>query len=94
MACLQYLGVDHVMYASDFFCSHQRGTNLGVNQGLYWIIESMGYWQNEKEVRSIQPTLVGLENLRAVKAAFQMMKINDNGIEDFFWGNAARLLGL
>ena len=21
MACLQYLGVDHVMYASDFFCS-------------------------------------------------------------------------
>ncbi len=94
MACLRYLGPDHVMYASDFFCSHQRGTNLGVNQALFWLVENEGYWQDDAQIRAIEPTLVGLENLRAIKAAFQIMNMTDGQIEDFFWGNAARLLGL
>jgi len=94
MACLCYLDPDHVFYASDFYCSHQRGVNFGVNQALFWLTEGEGYWQDEAQVRAVQPTLVGLENLRAVKAAFHMLKLGDRAIEDYFWGNAARVLGL
>jgi glutamate-1-semialdehyde 2,1-aminomutase len=94
MACLRYLGWDHVLYASDFFCSHQRGTNLGVNQALHWLVEMEGCWQEDKEVENIQPTLVGLENLRAARAAFQMMNLGDREIEGYFWDNAAGLLDL
>jgi len=94
MACLKYLGPDHVMWASDYFCSHQRGTNFGVNQALYWMDEGVGFWQDPKEVNTVQPTLVGLENLRAAKAAYHMLNMGDKEIEDYFWGNAARILEL
>ena len=94
MACLRYLGPDHVMYGSDFYCSHQRGTNFGVNQALFWLVESEGFWQDEQVVRAVQPTLVGLENLRAAKAAFQLLNLGDREIENYFWGNAARLYDL
>ena len=81
-------------YASDFYCSHQRGTNFGVNQALFWLVESEGFWQDPQVVDRVRPTLVGLENLRAAKAAFQMMKLGDRHIEDYFWNTAARLYGL
>ena len=94
MACLRYLGWDHVFYASDFFCSHQRGTNLGVNQALFWVVELEGFWQDKQKVSEIQPTLVGLENLRAARAAFSMLNMGDREIEAYFWDNAARILEL
>ena len=94
MACLRYLGWDHVFYASDFFCSHQRGTNLGVNQALFWIVELEGHWQDREEVSRVQPTLVGLENLRAARAAFHMMNMGDREIEGYFWNNAAGVLNI
>ena len=94
MACLKYLGPDHVMWASDYLCSHHRGTNFGVNQALYWMDEGEGFWQDQKEVDKVQPTLVGLENLRAAKAAYHMMGMGDREIEAYFWGNAARVLSL
>ena len=94
MACLRYLRPDHVLYASDFYCSHQRGTNLGVNQALFWLTEGEGFWQDEAQASILEPTMVGLENLRAVRAAFQMLNLGDAQIEDYFWGNASRLLGL
>lgn len=94
MACLRYLGPDHVLYGSDFYCSHQRGVNLGINQALFWLTEDVCIWDDTALVEQIQPTLIGLENLRAVKAAFHMLNLGDNEIEAYFWGNAARLLGL
>jgi len=94
MAFLRYLGPDHVMYASDFYCSHIRGTTLGVNQSLYWLTEETCVYDDPVFVSTTQPTLIGLENLRAVRAAFQLLDLGDREIEDYFWGNAARLLGL
>ena len=92
MACLRYLGTDHVLYASDFFCSHLRGTNLPVGDSFMWLDEDTTIWNSV--LYQGKPVLVGLENLRAVKAAFRMLKLSDNDIEDYFWNNAERLLGL
>ena len=90
MACVEYLGIDQIMYASDFYCSHLRGTNLPVGDSFLWLLEDMDIW-NEVAYGK-KPVLLGLENLCAVKAAFRTLKINDGDIEKYFWSNAAKLL--
>jgi glutamate-1-semialdehyde 2,1-aminomutase len=92
MACVHYLGIDHVLYGSDFFCSHLRGTNLSVGDSFMWLGEDAPIWNSV--LYQGNPLLIGLENLRAVKAAFHMLSLSENNIEDYFWNNAARLLGL
>jgi glutamate-1-semialdehyde 2,1-aminomutase len=92
MACLRYLGTDHVLYASDFLCSHQRGTNLPVGDSFMWLDQELDIWDGVAYGK--KPVLVGLENLRAVKAAFHMLNLSDKEIEAYFWGNATRMLGL
>lgn len=94
MAALRCLGPDRVLYASDFYCSHIRGTNLGVNDTFTWLGEELPIWDGNDWSGPIRPVLVGLENLRAVKAAFWVLKLGDKQIEDYFWNSAAGLLGL
>ena len=92
IACLSHLGPDHVLYGSDFFCSHQRGTNLPIGDSFMWLEEGdslSGGVQYGK-----RPVLVGLENLRAVKAACRVLKLTDAQVEALFWNNAARILDL
>lgn len=92
IACIQYLGIKRVLYASDFYCSHLRGTNLPAGDSFLWLLEETNVWN---EVAYLgKPVLLGLENLRAVKAAFTMLKSTDKDVEDYFWNNAAELLRL
>ena len=42
----------------------------------------------------IEPTLIGIENLRAIKAACWSVGLTDAQVENFFWGNAAKLVGV
>ena len=92
MACIRYLGVGQVLYGSDFFCSHLRGTNLPVADSFLWLYEDADVWS--EVLYAGQPVLLGLENLRAIRAACQMLRLPDRDVESIFWGNAARLLGL
>lgn len=92
MACLKYLGSEHVFYGSDFFCSHIRGTNLPVGDSFLWLEEDMGIYN--RITYGKEPVLLGLENLRAVKSAFEMLDLGDREIENYFWDNAAKLLSL
>jgi len=92
MACIKYLGIDHVMYGSDFYCSHIRGTNFPLGQSFMWLDESLEIPQLVAD--KTKPVLVGLENLRAVKAAFHILKLKDSDIEKYFWNNAAKLFEL
>jgi predicted TIM-barrel fold metal-dependent hydrolase len=92
MACVRFFGTKNVLYASDFYCSHLRGTNCPVGDSFMWLDEEMTRWDHVAYGR--QPVLIGLENLRAVKYAFQFLKLPDKDIEDYFWNNAARVLEL
>ena len=92
MACLKYLGVRNVLYASDFYCSHIRGTNLPVGDSFLWLEEDTPVW--DVVIYEEEPVLLGLENLRAIKAACQMLNLSDSEVESIFWHNAARVLRL
>ena len=92
MACIQALGVRHVLYGSDFFCSHMRGTNLPVADSFLWLYEDAPIWNDV--LYGKQPVLLGLENLRAIRAACQVLHLSDHDVESIFWDNAARLLCL
>ena len=92
MACIRYLGVKNVLYASDFYCSHMRGTNLPVADSFLWLDEAMPIW-NQVQYAG-RPVLLGLESLRAIKAACEMLTLSDRDVEDIFWNNAVRVLRL
>lgn len=92
-AALSVVGPKRLLYGSDFCISHFRGTNLGVGDAFVWLDENTPVWE-AAYCPTIMPTLVGIENLRAVKAAFWSAGLSDTQIEDYFWGNAANLLGI
>jgi len=91
-ACLHCLGPDRVLYGSDFYCSHMRGTNLPLGDSFMWLGDEAGIW--DEVLYGAKPVLVGLANLQAIKAAFHMARLGDAEVEAFFWGNAARILEL
>ena len=43
---------------------------------------------------AIDPVLIGLEHLRSLKWACWSERLTDAQVEDVFWNNAARLLGV
>ena len=92
MACIRHLGPRRVLYGSDFWCSHIRGVNLPVGESFVWMEQDAPAWQDV--AYGCKPVLVGLENLRAIRAACEMLRLSDGEIEAIFWGNAARVLGL
>jgi predicted TIM-barrel fold metal-dependent hydrolase len=42
----------------------------------------------------LKPVFTGLEHLRSLKWACWSERLSDTQVEDIFWNNAARLLGL
>jgi predicted TIM-barrel fold metal-dependent hydrolase len=93
-AVLRIIGPERTLYGSDFCISHFRGTNLGVADSFLWLYDDTPVWHLAAHTSGLRPTLVGLENLRAVKAACWSVGLSDAQIEDYFWGNAAQLLGV
>ena len=92
MACLTSLGKRNVLYGSDFWCSHVRGANFPVADSFLWLEEDMAAWK--KVSYGVKPVLVGLESLRAIRAACEMLGLSESEVEAVFWDNAARILGL
>ena len=91
-AIIRYFGHRRFLYGSDFPVSHLRGRSLGVADAFLWLGEESPVW-NEKHLE-IRPVLVGLEHLRSIKWACWSLKLGDSAVEDIFWNNAARLLGV
>jgi glutamate-1-semialdehyde 2,1-aminomutase len=90
---LDVVGPRRLMYGSDFCVSHLRGTNYPVGDTFQWVYEDDGPPAPAYADGFTWP-LVGIEHLRAARTACQLAKLTDAQIEDYFWGNAARLLGL
>ena len=93
-AALQILGPERVLYGSDYDISHFRGTNVSTADTFIWLYENNPVWEKVRYNPGISPTLVGLENLRAIKAACWAVSLSDSQVADFFWTNAARLLAV
>lgn len=87
------IGPHRMLYGSDFYVSHIRGTNFSVGDSFRWVDANTDFGELEYSSQTQLP-LLGIENLRAIKAAFWSLGLSDTQIEDFFWGNAAQLLDL
>ncbi|MCC6423710.1 MAG: amidohydrolase family protein [Phycisphaerales bacterium] len=91
-AILKIIGHDKLMYGSDWHISHWRGRSLAASDSFLWLYESTPVW-GEKHAR-VDPVLVGLEHLRSLKWACWSVGLKDSQVEDIFWNNAAKLLGI
>lgn len=91
-AIIRILGHDRLMYGSDLPVSHLRGRSLAAADSFIWLYEETPVW-GEKHA-AIRPVLVGLEHLRSLKWACWSERLTDAQVEDIFWNNAARLLGV
>ena len=91
-ACVEFLGIEQVVYGSDFYCSCMRGTNVPIANSFVWLDEATGF--SVPIPYDDRRVFVGLENLRAIKTVFRMLKLSDKQVEGFFWSNAAGILGL
>ena len=91
-AIIRIIGHDKLMYGSDLPVSHLRGRSLSAADSFLWLYEETPVW-GEKH-NKIQPVLIGLEHLRSIKWACWSERLSDTQVEDIFWNNAARLLGV
>ena len=82
---------ERIVYGTDFWWSHIRGRCTYAGDGFLWLYESN--YDFASNMLGGAPTLVGLEHLRAVKWAAWSAGLSDREIEDYFNGNAMRLLG-
>ena len=80
------------MYGSDCPVSHDRGRSLSVADSFLWLDRNSPVWANVHG--GAEPVSIGLEHLRSLKWACWSERLSDSQVEDVFWGNAARLLGV
>jgi len=90
-AVLRIIGPERMLYGSDFCLSHTRCVNFGAGDTFTGIEDEEAKGLDGKPIKLV---LAGLENLRAVKTACRMAGLTDKQVEDYFWGNAAKLLGI
>ena len=91
-AIIRIMGHDRLMYGSDLPVSHLRGRSLSHGDTFLWLYEQTPVWVEKHQ--TIKPVLIGLEHLRSMKWACWSERLSDSQVEDVFWNNAARLLGV
>lgn len=92
-AALAVVGPERMLYGSDFYVSHMRGTNFPCGDTFIWVDEDTRLPRPGYTPETSLP-LVGVENLRAIKAAAWSARLTDAQVEALFWSNAAGLLGV
>lgn len=89
-AVVRALGVDRLLYGSDFPVSHVRGRCVALGDSFFWFSPKNA--DLHAAYGEIRPVLVGLESLRALKLACLNLGLSDSQIEMIFFGNAEELL--
>jgi len=93
-AIIETLGHDRLLWGSDFPVSHLRGRAVAIGDSFVWLYEDTLDWASVAAHARLRPLFVGHESLRALKLAARRMKLSDAQIEDVFYYNARRMLGV
>ncbi len=91
-AIIRTFGHQKLMYGTDLPVCHMRGRSVGAADSFLWLYKDSPVWK-EKHC-SLPPVLIGLEHLRSLKWACWSARLGDSAVEDIFWNNAAKLLGV
>lgn len=79
------LGVERVIYGSDYPISHFRGRCVTAGDSFQWIYA--------EEMNNPRMTLIGIESLLSHRKAAEELGLRRAEIERVFFGNARKLLG-
>ena len=90
MAILREFGPYKLLWGHDFAASEVRGKAVTVGDGFAWLMPDTVRWENLSP--ACNPTLAGLESLRALKEAADYFYLNREDIRNIFCDNALRLL--
>lgn len=88
-AIVRTLGVEKLLYGADFPVTHLRGRCVAIGDSFLWL--SADNTNFAALHASVQPVLVMLESLRALKQACWNLRLGDSHIEKVFYGNAAQM---
>lgn len=83
---LDVLGVDRVLFGTDYPISHFRGRCVTAGNSFQWIYA--------EEMRNPAMTLIGIESLLSLRQACEQLGLGRGDIERLFLGNARAVLGL
>ena len=92
MAVIKAFGPRRLLWGSDFPVSAVRGKCVTVGDAFSWICPRRV--DDHPEAPECRPILVGLESLRALCLAAQLLDLTPQDLEDIFLNNALRLLGI
>ena len=92
MAVIKAFGARRLLWGSDFPVSEQHAKCVTVGDAFSWI--SPQRIDADPAAPACHPTLVGLESLRAICLAVELLGLSREDIEDIFFNNAVRLLGI
>ena len=82
---MKTLGHDRLIWGSDFPISHQRGCCVAIGDQFLWLYEDTLNWNTVAKHTQIQPILIGLKSLRALKLAAQRLRLTDAQVEDILF---------
>lgn len=88
-AVVKAFGVQKLLWGTDFSVSEIRGKAITIGDSFFWLTAETKGWE---EVAPCNPTLIGLESLRAVCEAADSLDLTESDRNDIFYGNAMRLL--
>jgi glutamate-1-semialdehyde 2,1-aminomutase len=91
VAVIKAFGAKRLLWGTDFPVSEIRGKAITIGDNFFWLSPEVAGW---KEIAPCNPTLIGLESLRAVCEAADALDLNASDMNDIFFGNAMSLLKL
>ena len=87
---IREFGVKKLMYGSDFPIAEIRGRCVTLGDGFFWVQPDTVASQPDNS--AFNPTLVGLESIRALLDAADYLGLGKSERDDLFFNNANRLL--
>ena len=90
VAILREFGPRRLLFGTDYPISHQRGRAISLGTNFAWVVtDRVERWDFPDET----PAQVGIEGIRAVLTAADLMNLDERDLADIFHDNTMRLLG-
>ena len=93
-AIVDTFGHERLLWGSDYPISHFRGRCVGIGDQFLCALRGTPWTGKRISHVEIQPYLVGMESLRAVKLAATRLRLTDSQVEDVFCNNGLKLFDL
>jgi len=90
IAVIQAMGAEKLLFGTDFPLCQIRGKSVSVGDGFVWLNNDNFKWDTYSYV--CNPALLGIEAVRAVFDAADVLKLSTKDIENIFYYNAQKMI--